>query len=407
MTVERDRVRQRRYWEIKLDGLPAVPRRPEECFQAFREILFQSVECRLDRERPVAALLSGGLDSSAIVSIASRYLAKQNRELTAVSAVPAEERATPFAGDREYIDEFRSWPNVRIRYVTGCGRGPFDSLDDPGRFAAFPLRSSRFYLNEECEKAALASGARTLLWGSGGEFAATAWASRYYLELALGLRCPTLVRELKSLRSVQNVSPFRTLAGQLLRALLPLRGQTAVLLLTPEFRSECRVGPAWKDRSLRQRPYQAASLRYWLSKHALARGQTVNLVPPRSPLLDKRILEFCLALPAGMNVRDGYQRYLIRRALDGVLPPRIQWRTSKAHFSPDYYVRYNAQLGMARSFVAAIGSRDPVRSVIDVNRIEKMLIPVDVATVNVAARDDVPVTLYTINFLRQFPEFQP
>jgi hypothetical protein len=124
-------------------------------------------------------------------------------------------------------------------------------------------------------------------------------------------------------------------------------------------------------------------------------------------LLDKRILEFCLALPAGMNVRDGYQRYLIRRALDGVLPPRIQWRTSKAHFSPDYYVRYNAQLGMARSFVAAIGSRDPVRSVIDVNRIEKMLIPVDVATVNVAARDDVPVTLYTINFLRQFPEFQP
>jgi hypothetical protein len=106
-------------------------------------------------------------------------------------------------------------------------------------------------------------------------------------------------------------------------------------------------------------------------------------------------------------VHDGYPRYPIRGALEGILPPRIQWRTTKAPFSPDYFVRYNAQLGIAREFVAAIGPRDPVRSVIDVDRLEKVLLPVDPVKGSVAARDDVPLTLYMICFLRQFSEFRP
>jgi hypothetical protein len=106
-------------------------------------------------------------------------------------------------------------------------------------------------------------------------------------------------------------------------------------------------------------------------------------------------------------MRDGYPRYLIRAALDGILPQKIQWRTDKAPFSADYLQRYNEQLGMAREFVSRIGARDPVRSVIDVERLQRLLVPVDPGKESVAARDEVPNTLYMINFLRQFSEFQP
>jgi len=133
----------------------------------------------------------------------------------------------------------------------------------------------------------------------------------------------------------------------------------------------------------------------------------LSLLPPRSPLFDKRILEFCLAMPVDMDVREGYQRYPIRAALDGILPPRIQWRTGKTPYSPDYFNRYNAQVGLAREFVAAIGPRDPVRTVVDVDRLVKLLLPVDAANGTTAARDEVPGTLYLINFLRQFAEFRP
>jgi hypothetical protein len=149
-------------------------------------------------------------------------------------------------------------------------------------------------------------------------------------------------------------------------------------------------------------------MRHWIGgKHAVLRGQSVALIPQSFPLLDKRLLEFCLAMPAGLAVREGYPRYPIRAALEGILPRRIQWRTSKLPFSPDYFVRYNAQIGIAREFVAAIGPHDPVRTIVDVERLRTLLVPVDAVAGSVAARDQVPWTLYLISFLRQFSEFQP
>ncbi len=407
MTVGPNGVRRRRYWELKPSGGPAVPKRPDDAFEALREILFQAVECRLDRDYPVAAMLSGGLDSSGIVSVAARCLEKQNRQLTAIAGVLPEESRARFADERDYIDEFRSWPNIRIKYVTATGRGPFDSLSDASRFAASPLRSSRSYLDEEIEKVALADGARTLLWGVGGEFGVTSWSERYYLELAVRLRWLTLLRGLNGCRSSRDVSPLRMVARQSLAMLFPLRGKKPAMLLTRDFQRECRDKPIRTSRSPYQRRYQLDSIRVMLGKHALSRGQTVRLLPVSSPLIDKRILEFCLALPIGMDVRDGYHRYPIRAALKGILPPRIQWRADKTPFSPDYFARYNTQLGMALEFVAGIRPNDPVRRIVDVERLRKMLVPVDTRTRPAAARDEIPLTLYLINFLRQFSEFRP
>jgi asparagine synthase (glutamine-hydrolysing) len=408
MTVERNGIRQRRYWEPGLGAGPTVPKRPREAFEALRDILFQAVECRLDRDYPVAATLSGGLDSSSVVAIAARCLEKQNRELRAVAVVVPDESRPQFADERDYIGEFRAWPNINLEYVTARGRGPFDSLGDLSRFAAFPLRGSNFFLEDECAKAAINGGARRILWGFGGEFNVTSLGERYHLELAIRLRWPTLFRELKKRRTVLHYSPIRTLGSQLLNTLFPFRGRQPFVLLARDFQRECDVGPAFVNRSPYQRRYQVEMIRHWIGgKHAVLRGQSVALVPESYPLLDKRLLEFCLAMPAGMDVREGYPRYPVRAALDGILPPRIQWRTSKMPFSPDYYARYNAQIGIAREFVAAIGPQDPVRTIVDVERLQTLLAPVDAVAGNAAARDQVPLTLYLISFLRQFSEFRP
>jgi asparagine synthase (glutamine-hydrolysing) len=131
----------------------------------------------------------------------------------------------------------------------------------------------------------------------------------------------------------------------------------------------------------------------------------------RFPFLDKRVLEFCLAVPSNLKVRNGYKRYLIRAGLDGVLPPAIQWRTSKLAFSPDYQIRYNAQREQVHSFLESISATDPVREVVDVERI-KSLSATDMANARAATFDDVaamhvvPLGIYTIAFLRQFSEFR-
>ena len=406
MTVERDRIRRQSYWVPDLKA-HFIPRRPEEAFEALREVLFRAVECRISDDYPVAAMLSGGLDSSTVTAIAARCLEKRNRQMTALAAVLPKDGPPQLADERNYIDEFRAWPNVHIEYVTAPGRGPFDFLDTPHRFYASPMLSSTVYLYQECDRIARSLGARVVLGGEGGELGVSAWSERYYIELAFGFRWFTLGRELVKLRSVRSVSPIRFFGGELLRVLSPPRRREPYALLTPEFLREFQTRRRWSINSPNQRRHHAELLRLWLGKHANGRGQTAfDLLPHSFPLLDKRVLEFCLSLPASLNVQDGYQRYMVRKAMEGVLPKRIQWRTGKTPFSPDYFVRFNSQLGMARDFVASIGKSDPVRSVVDVGLLARLLHPVDPLTGSQDARSRIPITIYTINFLRQFAEFQ-
>jgi len=50
----------------------------------------------------------------------------------------------------------------------------------------------------------------------------------------------------------------------------------------------------------------------------------------RYPYLDRRLVEFALAIPLEQKVRNGQTRSIVRRALRGVLPEPIRVRTSKA-----------------------------------------------------------------------------
>src|SRR5262245_30036620 len=90
------------------------------------------------------------------------------------------------------------------------------------------------------------------------------------------------------------------------------------------------------------------------------------------PYFDKRVLEVCLAAPGEWKMHKGYKRYLIRGGLAGVLPPAIQWRTSKEPFSPDFHQRYNRQREQARAMLDRIGLNNPVRQVVDVQKLKSL-----------------------------------
>jgi asparagine synthase (glutamine-hydrolysing) len=50
----------------------------------------------------------------------------------------------------------------------------------------------------------------------------------------------------------------------------------------------------------------------------------------RYPLLDRRVLEFAVGLPPEQFRRGRWSRWLMRRALDPVLPPEVCWKADKA-----------------------------------------------------------------------------
>lgn len=70
----------------------------EDALQKVRETFIESVICRLASDRPVGCLLSGGLDSSLVVAIASRYLKSIGKRLRTFSI------GMPGSTDREYAE---------------------------------------------------------------------------------------------------------------------------------------------------------------------------------------------------------------------------------------------------------------------------------------------------------------
>jgi asparagine synthase (glutamine-hydrolysing) len=60
-------------------------------------------------------------------------------------------------------------------------------------------------------------------------------------------------------------------------------------------------------------------------------------IEPRYPFFDRRLIEFCLQLPDEQKFADGWSRLVLRRAMEGVLPAEVQWRTDKANLSPAFH----------------------------------------------------------------------
>jgi len=59
-------------------------------------------------------------------------------------------------------------------------------------------------------------------------------------------------------------------------------------------------------------------------------------VVPRYPFWDRRLIEFCLALPPEQKIKRGLTRLVMRRGLAGVLPETIRCRGGKANFSTSF-----------------------------------------------------------------------
>jgi asparagine synthase (glutamine-hydrolysing) len=87
----------------------------------------------------------------------------------------------------------------------------------------------------------------------------------------------------------------------------------------------------------------------------------------RSPFYDRRLVEYCLSLPANLKLRDGWTRWVMRRALHGLLPPEVEWRGGKSNLGHNFrrsLLRYEGKR-LAR-WAAAPG---PLAGYVDVPRL--------------------------------------
>jgi len=368
LVVSREEPRRRAYWaldlsrEIRLDS-------NEEYARAFRELFEEAVGCRLRGSTPPGVLLSGGLDSSSIARMARGLLdGDDDRPLKTFSASFPD---FPKADEDSFIREVLAGKGFDPHFINVDHLSPLMDLEEVYWHEDEPFQAPNLFVYWALAKAAQQEGVRVLLDGVDGD-TTVGHGFEHLTELVRSGRWRTAASEMLLVSKRFRCPLWRLLWHYGLKPLAVdpalKRGRTALrlglssdaaasTLMRREFAD--RIG--WNDRyrSLlgdRLEPARAFREEHW-------RQLTSGIVPcylevcdkaaaafgidHRHPYFDKRLVEFCLALPAEQRLSQGWDRAIQRRAMADVIPRRIASRTGKSNWGRCFergLVRFSSQL---------------------------------------------------------------
>lgn len=365
LTVERGQVKSRSYWEP--DRRPIRLKNDVEYQEAFSEKLTEAVNCRLRSAFPIGATLSGGLDSSAVVCIASNTL-KDNGQppLQTFSAVfPTISKEDPRIDETRYMHSVIAKTGVQAQFVNVDDANPLQNMDQIVWHTDHPVGPINVYMDTQIFKAAQGQGVRTLLTGHDGDATVT-YGYQEFEQLARKGRFVRLMREaramnrnmpgrehsLKRLFWHQGVKPaipdFLIKAWRTARfrkesdtAALPIYHPLHFGSVNPTFRTKPELEQRVTElNDLSYRKGSTPSEYHWQSltngifstmHEQVEKISAAYGLDLRHPFFDRRLIEFCVGLPPGQRILKGWTRSIFRFAMEGILPPDVQWRVDKAN----------------------------------------------------------------------------
>ena len=333
LTVGRRSVRVHRWWrpeEVPAHASASDDALAEECLA----VVSEAVRDRVRDARRVGVHLSGGLDSSGAAALAARELRRQGR-----SAPPAFAWfPPPGANSRTAAGEYGAFdPVCRQEDLQLFCR----AAETPDIVASLCRDGTGTY-EEIVRRTAAAQGVEVLLSGWGGDEGISFNGRGYYPELLRSGRVRRLWQELRE----RSRRPLTAFVGD---AVLPLvspgaaraartlrRGEWPfrrnVTFIHPEFARRVRPLPAaeWPRGGLRDERVHLLQTGVLSDRmEAWAASGARHGIEYRYPLLDRRVLDFALGLPPEQFRRGRWSRWLMRRALDPVLPSEVCWNADK------------------------------------------------------------------------------
>lgn len=311
----------------------------------FREVFFQAVTSRLQTDSPVFAELSGGLDSSSIVCVADRVLGEGLATAPELHTVSYVYDTSPAADERPYmrlVEAQRGRQGIHVRdedYPILMPLPPGFKTDLPSNQISFLGR--RTALMETMRE----KGSRVVLRGEVGD--QVFWGDIGYVpfDLADHLRQGklwTLARECRNWSRVLRSTFPNVLWQGAIWPNLPRRLQAKTFYLEPEVEwlnpdlvrrmdFEIRMLGPQDDVGFRlpSNRRQYSLIKAGTRLHALQMYVPDGHIEGSYPFLDRRVVEFAMAIPVDQKIRLGETRSILRRSLKGILPEKVRTRRTK------------------------------------------------------------------------------
>lgn len=334
-------------WKTLAPGERAIAREAEVVEQ-LRSRFAAAVERRMRADAPIVYFLSGGLDSGAVVGVASRRSEAPLRTLSSVSDLPGFD-------EREYIDDFVAHYRTDAEFISPAPRGALlDELPRIVHHLGGPGAGQGAYTQWWLFKRARELGAKVVLTGSGGDEVLGGYHTylRPYLS-SLARDYGEHHRRRDLMRLLWDAYQFRRALGRSYLfndALASFEGRE--LIWMQRFRAWLERGvdrpeapPRWLSQGLHDRAHglrapHCAGIEEQLREgllHTIMPGWLRNedrigmawSIEVRHPFLDVELVEFLGLVDHRLKIRGLSTKHLLRRAMRGVMPARPRKRRDK------------------------------------------------------------------------------
>jgi asparagine synthase (glutamine-hydrolysing) len=325
--------------------------------EQYRETFTKAVKCRLRSAFPVGSMLSGGLDSSSIVCTARTLLEKPLKSFSVIF------NEVPECDERPFIDAVLAGGGVEPHFIYGDRVSLLANLDQVLKFQDEPFDAPNAFLNRSVWQVAQQQGVRVLLDGLMGDNVVSPGFG-YLSELAYGGRWITLFQEIQITAQRYHLSLWPALGFYLWNDGLKARTPQPLLqkwrrwrrkteqsprldpLINREFAQRigleayiraCEATRSDKWQTARQRHYQELSSPFVQSAlEFMSKASAEFAIEVRLPFTDRRLVELSLAMPMKQKFQAGWSRMIVRRAMAGILPEKIQWRDDKGNLGANF-----------------------------------------------------------------------
>lgn len=356
-----------RYWDMN-DLAGATVRSEEDHVAGFLDLFRSAVNSRLRSRYPLGSSLSGGLDSGAVTCLAAEALKNSGQTLQAFTSVPR--------FDCEHLPKgvlADEWPlaravssrfeNIAHHKITASSVTPVKAIERIAAIAHAPMHAAaNMHWIMALHDQARDCGVRVMLTGQMGN-GGVSWSGgrdRILFLLASG-RWDEGMKLIAQWKQRHGTPWISAVAATLVKPLLrTLWGRTRIALergdrwsgyaaVNPDFAK--RAGLKETLKSLRNTPASCgfispAEERFLtLQRNGAMSGPIWHLLGTafgmevRDPTADIPLLEFCLSVPEIQHNWDGGERMLIRRAMEGILPPEVQWNRARGRQCADVLMR--------------------------------------------------------------------
>lgn len=354
ITVMIDETKQNTYW--KAEECPQIRyNNLDEYIHRARELLEEAVYARMRSMYPIASHLSGGIDSSSIAVLASRKLSENGDRFTGFNWTPVLDEDT----DIDYYE----WGNSKkIASLENIEHQAIDLSEEEilELYKTVDITQGdtiAFWYEHQIQQHAHTQNIRVILSGTGGDeflsnngygyIAGFFWkgefkrAYRALCELGLRSRYPFLGFMKRFYREVILPSIPDRLYCMQRRVYCNVNKisnymKPSMNTLIKSIRPKKKLLKSIGVRNTMLNALHDGLIQTRVESWNVS-GRS-NRIEYRYPLLDKRIVEFALGVPEEIFRQEGKNRFLFRRAVEGLLPQNIIWSNTK--YEPKRVERY-------------------------------------------------------------------